>query len=167
MGFFKTISEWTISDIASIIGGLIILVYACVEVFKKATEHTEWAKKRKTAKQEEKRESFRALYTEFTDSFVKDFVPPLVEKLEDSDKQIINQLEKLTTSSNDILRKEMTDIYYRYLPYKKILQYDKKCFVKLYNDYGAQGGNSYINEINNEISKWEVVLKEEDLFKQD
>ena len=59
----------------------------------------------------------------------------------------------------------MTDIYYRYLPYKKILQYDKKQFIRLREDYKAQDGNSYIDEIWKEIQNWTVVESREELNK--
>ena len=163
MDFFKAWGSWSFSDFASFIGGLVILIYAASEAFKKATEHTEWAKKKKAAYYAEKREAAHKQYTEFTDEFVKSFVPPLVKQLEDADQEIIESLNKLTNSTNDILRKEMTDIYYKYLPYKKILQYDKKSFVKLYHDYEAQGGNSYVSELWDEVQTWEVVLNEADL----
>lgn len=163
MEIFEIISKWPLSQIASFVGGLIILIYVASEAFKKATEHTEWAKKKKEAKDKEKYEAAHKQYTEFTDAFVKEFVPPLVKKLEDSDNRIIDRLDKLNNSSNDMLRKEMTDIYYKYLPYKKILQYDKKSFSKLFHDYEAQGGNTYITTIWEEIKTWDVVLEEKDL----
>lgn len=165
MEIFKMISQWPLSQIASFIGGLIILVYICAEAFKKATEHTEWAKKRKEKKDKEKYEAAHEQYQEFTDAFVKEFVPPLVKQFEQADQQIIEKLDNLIEASKDMLRKEMTDIYYKYLPYKKILQYDKKCFIKLYHDYGALKGNTYIDEIWAEIQTWEVVLESANLDK--
>lgn len=163
MNIFKDIVDWSLSDFASFFGGLIILIYISFEAFKKATEQTRWAQERKKEKEKIKREAAHKQYKEFTDEFVKEFVPPLIARFEQSDKEIIEKLNKLNNSSNDMLRKQMTDIYYKYLPFKKILQYDKKCFIKLYHDYGAQGGNSYIEELKKELDTWEVVLTEEDL----
>lgn len=163
MEIFKTISQWPLSQIASFFGGLLILIYAVSEVFKKVTENTDWAKKRKEKRNKEKYEAAHKQYQEFTDAFVKEFVPPLVKQLETADQEIINKLDNLIEASKDMLRKEMTDIYYEYLPYKKILQYDKKCFIKLYHDYGALKGNTYIDEIWAEIQTWEVVLESVDL----
>ena len=57
MEIFEIISKWPLSQIASFVGGLIILIYIASEAFKKATEHTEWAKKRKEAKDKEKYEA--------------------------------------------------------------------------------------------------------------
>ena len=165
MGIFEIISKWPLSQIASFIGGLVILIYIGAETFKKATEHTEWAKKRKKEKEKENYEAAHKQYKEFTDAFVEEFVPPLVKHFEESDQQILDKSDNIIEAQKDVLRKEMTDIYYKYLPYKKILQYDKKCFIKLYHDYGVLKGNSYITELWNEISTWTVVLEEIDLTK--
>ena len=141
---FKAIAEWGFSDFASAIGGLFILIFFAAEVIKKVFSYTGWYKQRQEEKNKKKKEADHAQYKEFTDEFVKQFVPPLVEKFEQSDKQILEKLDTVITSSNDLLRNEMTAIYYRYLPYKKILQYDKKQFMRLMEDYKAQKGNSYI-----------------------
>lgn len=163
MGLFKAFETWTFSDFASFIGGFFIIGSIIFEAFKKATERTEWAKKRQAEKMKIKKEAAHEQYKEFTDEFVNEFVPPLLKQFSDADQSIMEKLDKLTNSSNDLLRKDMTDIYYKYLPYKKILQYDKKCFRKLYDDYGAQGGNTYIDTLWKEIQTWDTVLTEEDL----
>ena len=163
MGLFKAFEAWTFSDFATFVGGFFILGSIIFEAFKKATEHTEWSKKRQAEKMKVKKEVAHEQYKEFTNEFINEFVPPLLKQFSDADQSIIEKLDKLTNSSNDLLRKDMTDIYYKYLPYKKILQYDKKCFIKLYHDYGAQGGNTYIDAIWEEIQTWEVVLSKEEL----
>ena len=165
MEFYKFISQWSLSQIASAIGGFAILIYFGVEAFKKATEHTEWAKKRKEKKSKDKEEAAHKQYKMFTDAFVKEFVPPLIKQFEEADKEIVQKLDNLIEAQKDVLRKEMTDIYYKYLPYKKILQYDKKCFIKLYYDYGILKGNTYIDEIWAEIQTWDVVLEASELDK--
>lgn len=57
MEIFEVISKWPLSQIASFIGGAVILIYIGAEAFRKATEHTEWAKKRKKEKEKEKYEA--------------------------------------------------------------------------------------------------------------
>lgn len=155
---FKTLTEWSLSDCASAIGGLFIIVFLAIECIRKAIGHTEWAKQRKAEKEKKQKEADYEQYHEFTDEFVKEFVPPLVKHFEDADKEINGKLDLVLNSSNNLLRKEMTDIYYRYLPYKRILQYDKKQFIRLKTDYENQGGNSYIGEIWKEMEDWEVVM---------
>ena len=70
----------------------------------------------------------------------------------------------LIKSSNDMLRKDIVRIYYKYLPYKKILQYDKEFVCAVYQDYHAQGGNSFIDGIMKIIRTWLVVSTEEELY---
>jgi hypothetical protein len=43
------------------------------------------------------------------------------------------------------MRYNMNRIYYKYQPYKKILEYDKKAFMKFYKDYHQMGGNTWID----------------------
>ena len=162
---FKALAEWGFSDYASAIGGLFIVVFLVAEGIRKVIGHTDWAKQRKAEKEKKQKEADREQYREFTDEFVREFVPPLVKHFEDADKEINGKLDLVLNSSNNLLRKEMTDIYYRYLPYKRILQYDKKQFIRLKTDYENQGGNSYIGEIWKEIEEWEVVMDIEELDK--
>lgn len=56
-----------------------------------------------------------------------------------------------------LLRSEMLRIYYQYLETKKIRQYEFENFIKLYQAYKALGGNSFIDEIYNEVTTWTVV----------
>ena len=76
---------------------------------------------------------------------------------------IVSEITLLTKSSNDILRREIVKIYYRYLPYKKIPRFDKESLLKMVNDYFEQKGNSFIQDLYNEIKEWEVVESIEDL----
>lgn len=153
-----TPSQW-----AEIIGGLFIFIYFLIQVIEKTINHTKWGKERKQEKDKEKEKQAHEQYKRFTNDFVESFVPPLIKQFTEQDEKLLEKLDKLTQSSNDLLRKDMTDIYYKYLPYRKILQYDKESFLKLYHDYAAQGGNTYITDVYNELKDWEVVLREEDL----
>ena len=59
----------------------------------------------------------------------------------------------------------MVNIYYSCLPYKKILYYDKEVLIKLHEDYERQGGNTFVEELWDEIKTWTVVRNVEDLKK--
>lgn len=150
---------------AETIGGIFIFVYFLIQVVTKIVDHTKWGQERKNEREKEKEEKAHKQYQRFTDEFVNSFVPPLVQQFKDQDEKLFQKIDQLRNSSNDLLRKDMTDIYYKYLPYKKILQYDKECFIKLYDDYTKQNGNSYIQHIYTELMSWEVVLKKEELTK--
>lgn len=150
---------------AEFIGGIFIFIYFLIQVGQKIINSTKWGQERKAAKEKEKLEKAHEQYQRFTDEFVNSFVPPLVQQFKDQDEKLFQKIDQLRNSSNDLLRKDMTDIYYKYLPYKKILQYEKECFIKLYDDYTRQDGNSYIQHIYTEMMSWEVVLKKEELTK--
>lgn len=150
---------------AELVGGFFIFIYILTDVIRKLVDRSKWGQKVKEEKEIEKREAAHKQYKEFTEEFVQSFVPPLMKQLTDQDEKLNSKIDLLTKSSNDLLRKDMTDIYYMYLPYKKILDFDRKCFTKLYDDYTAQGGNSYIQDINTELRSWEVVATKEDLTK--
>ena len=72
-------------------------------------------------------------------------------------------MDLLNAAQMDILRYNMNRIYYKYHPYKKILSADKKAFLKLYNDYKAMKGNTWIDELYKDLETWPIVSSEEDL----
>lgn len=55
------------------------------------------------------------------------------------------------------LRSDMLHIYYHNKDAKKIRQYEKENFVYLYKAYKALKGNSFIDDIYNEVRHWEVI----------
>lgn len=55
------------------------------------------------------------------------------------------------------LRSDMLHIYYHNKDAKKIRQYEKENFVYLYKAYKALKGNSFIDDIYNEVRTWEVI----------
>lgn len=79
-----------------------------------------------------------------------------LEKIQDS-------IDLLNTSQLDMLRYNMNRIYYKYRPYQKILDADKKAFIKLYNDYKPMGGNSWIDSLYQELVNWPIIEFEEEL----
>ena len=77
--------------------------------------------------------------------------------------EIQDSVDLLNTSQLDILRYNMNSIYYKYRPYKKILDCDKKAFIKLYTDYHSAGGNTWIDSLYKELITWETVELESEL----
>lgn len=55
------------------------------------------------------------------------------------------------------LRSDMLRIYYRHKDEDKIRQYEKENFLYEYAAYKALGGNSFIDDIAQEVRKWEVL----------
>ena len=80
------------------------------------------------------------------------------------------QLDEIQTSINllnesqlDIMRYNMNKIYYKYRPYRKILNADKKAFIKIYRDYKSMDGNTWIDALYSELKDWPIVEDESEL----
>ena len=76
---------------------------------------------------------------------------------------IQESIDLLNSSNLDLMRYNMNSLYYKYRPYKKILDCDKKAFMKFYNDYHQMGGNTWIDALYNEVLTWEIVEDEDEL----
>ena len=72
-------------------------------------------------------------------------------------------LDLLNASQLDMLRYNMNKLYYKYRPFKKILNADKKAFIKLYNDYKLMHGNTWIDTLYAEVKDWPIVEDESEL----
>lgn len=55
------------------------------------------------------------------------------------------------------LRSELLRIYYHNKDEEKIRQYEKENFILLYKAYKALKGNSFIDDICQEVRTWEVI----------
>lgn len=64
---------------------------------------------------------------------------------------------KIVNGQKCQLRSEMLQIYYHNRDNKRIRQYEYENFVFLYEAYKALKGNSFIDKIYSEITKWEVI----------
>lgn len=78
-------------------------------------------------------------------------------------QRIQTSIDRLNESQLDTMRYNMNRIYYKYQPYKKILDYDKKAFMKFYTDYHEMGGNTWIDQLYNELKDWDTVKNISDL----
>lgn len=90
---------------------------------------------------------------------IKDMTLSQEKRLIDIQKSI----DLLNVSQLDMLRYNMNRIYYKYRPYKKILDADKKAFIKLYNDYKEMKGNTWIDALYAELKEWPIVENEDEL----
>lgn len=77
--------------------------------------------------------------------------------------EIQKSIDLLNISQLDMLRYNMNRIYYKYRPYKKILDADKKAFMKFYTDYKEMHGNTWIDSLYTELIEWPVVETQEEL----
>jgi len=56
-----------------------------------------------------------------------------------------------------LMRSQMLHTYYRHKDEKKIRQYEIQNFLELYEAYHVMRGNSFINEIHEEVTSWEII----------
>lgn len=55
------------------------------------------------------------------------------------------------------LRSDMLHTYYKNKDEKRIRQYELENFVMSYSAYKALNGNSFIEEVHDEVTKWEII----------
>ena len=118
--------------------------------------------KKKKIEAEKKRQE--EIVQKTTEKVAEQILTPIIATFEEKNRLQDEKLGMLIKSSNDMLRKDIVGIYYKYLPYKKILQYDKEFVCAVYKDYHAQGGNSFIDGIMKIIRTWLVVSTEDELY---
>lgn len=56
-----------------------------------------------------------------------------------------------------LMRSQMLQTYYHNKNDKKIRQYEMQNFLALYKAYRAMKGNSFITEIYQEVTSWEII----------
>ena len=56
-----------------------------------------------------------------------------------------------------LLRQEMLKIYYKHRDDKVIHQYEAENFVLMYQAYKARGGNSFIDEVYENVTAWKLI----------
>lgn len=101
---------------------------------------------------------------------VLEVIDSRIEELKEMTQMQQDQLECLqksidliNSSQMDVMRYNMNSLYYKYRPFHKILDIDKKAFMKFYKDYHAMGGNTWIDELYKEIITWPIVENEDEL----
>lgn len=71
--------------------------------------------------------------------------------------KIVKWCKNITEGQRCQLRSDMLITYYRHKDDRRIRQYERENFDKLYQAYKALGGNSFIDDIKEEVKTWEVV----------
>lgn len=142
-----------------------MIIFLIWQVWEKVSSNMEWYSKRKLARLEKEKLAREKEIEAVTQKVIEKAIPPILNELKEKNGQQDARLDQLTKTSNDILRNSMVNIYYSCLPYKKILYYDKEVLIKLHEDYERQGGNTFVEELWDEIKTWTVVRNVEDLKK--
>ena len=138
------------------VGGFLVALYAIWNIVNKFLDQTAGRKK----KIEEKKAAEKEEFNKQVYNTIEPIIKPLNKTVEEIKKlnQIQNEeLKNLTISNKDILRKMIMDIYHKYEGVKKIPRSVRDQLDKLYEDYKALLGNSYIDKYYARIIKWEVI----------
>lgn len=77
------------------------------------------------------------------------FIKPIREK--------IFNTKRTTEGEKCLLRSEMLRTYYKHIDTREIRQYEFENFIKLYEAYKSLGGNSFIDEVHEEVMKWKII----------
>lgn len=156
--FFK------IDNLASFVGGLIIIFWAVWQIVEKAFGNISWIKNIKEKKEKEKREKREKEITTYINDII---LPSFLNKIADINNEQNTKLDCLLKSTNDTMRIELLRAYFRYRKYKKIPQWAKEASTHLHDDYVAQEGNSFVADLWKQMMTWEVVPSEDDIFIDD
>ena len=155
--------EINFTDLVQICGGILIAIYALFQAFIKVFGNVGVLKKRKDEKEAQENIKREKECREQMGILIEELVIPIVNDIKKANINQDESLKQLKESSNDMLRREIANIYYKYLPYKKIPRYTKEELFHLVGDYQKQGGNSFVEEIFEEMKTWEIVQTEEDI----
>ena len=72
-------------------------------------------------------------------------------------RQIRKDIKSIELAQLDLMRNEITKVYYKRQNVKELYQYERESLDKLYEGYHAGGGNSFVEDIYSEMRHWRVV----------
>lgn len=148
---------YDIQTIANLVGGTLVLSYFIWQVIVKITKETSWFRDAAEKRKERERLQRKCEFEEFSEELINNFSATVIQELKNDDQLNQKRLELLVHSTNNLLRREIIRIYHDYSPYKQIHQYNKEFLTILYTDYHNQGGNSFIEDLWEEMKTWRVV----------
>ena len=70
---------------------------------------------------------------------------------------IVKTFRELKDGIKCLLRADMMSTYYKHHEDNTIREYEKQNFKYEYSAYKALGGNSFIDDINEDVKHWEVI----------
>ena len=71
-------------------------------------------------------------------------------------RRVMKWCRSITEGYRCHLRSDMLHTYYQHKDTKRIRQYELENFIKLYEAYKALGGNSFIDDIHDEVMTWAI-----------
>lgn len=79
-----------------------------------------------------------------------------IRKLFREQAQTREEQAKIREAQKCQLRTSMMNTYHKHRDEKRLRQYEAENFVMMYQAYKAMGGNSFIDEIYEHVTKWDV-----------
>lgn len=156
-----------ICNMIVLVGAVILAVKNIYHFFKKPVDSIQ------QHAEEKEEQHIIAVMDSKIPQLLKDYMAPVMEAITEIKTINLQQAKKLdeisqvsdllVNSQMDLMRYNMNNLYYKYRPYKKILDCDKKAFIKFYNDYHSMGGNTWIDELYKEVITWEIIEDENEL----
>ena len=147
----------TIQEVANSLGGVLILIFLFWQVLEKVCGNFEWFQKMKKKKIEAEKKRQEEIVQKTTEKVAEQILTPIIATFEEKNRIQDEKLEMLIKSSNDMLRKDIVRIYYKYLPYKKILQYDKNGKYSILLKNGKVDNYTLDDVYDKEKNDWIIV----------
>lgn len=85
------------------------------------------------------------------------FIALVVKNFKDQ-QQVRKEQEKIRDGQKCQLRAYMLQVYHDNKEKRSLRQYEAENFVMMYRAYKAMGGNSFIDEIYEHVTKWELEI---------
>lgn len=125
-------------------------------------KHSDEVRDERKSERDQMVEDIKLGVLEAIDSKIEE-LKEMTQMQQDQLEYLQKSIDLLNFSQMDLMRYNMNSLYYKYRPFHKILDIDKKAFMKFYKDYHAMGGNTWIDELYKEIITWPIVENEDEL----
>lgn len=91
------------------------------------------------------------------DEKVLEKIDEKIDKVVDGVTKTETRIDLLCEVDREQLKNFIKNVYYKYLPKKTLPIHEKHAVISQYGYYKKLGGNHFIEEIYNEMMKWDVI----------
>ena len=79
------------------------------------------------------------------------------KRTQEDTKRTKEAVEKTTAAVTDLMRNEITKLYYKRQDVGELYEHERQSLDKMYKGYHAAGGNSFVDDIYAEMRTWKVI----------
>ena len=72
-------------------------------------------------------------------------------------RQTRKDIKKSTVAIVDLMRNEIMKLYYKRQDVEQLYQFERESLDKMYEGYHEGGGNSFVDDIYNQMRNWKVI----------